>query len=163
MVVGRSRRNRRLTPWFTMRLSSPASAARTTTSSGSPLDDAAGDADDVPDQAEVAEVAGREEQAVGGRMTAQQFEQLVGTLVEAVDLGAEMTLAGGQDVAHDAPTVEPVSDRLSERLVCGDGLVGGERSGSPPKAGHHCWNEQKPHRLARPGPEVARRAGPLDR
>ena len=31
VVVGRSRRNRRLMPWFTMRLSAPSSAARTMT------------------------------------------------------------------------------------------------------------------------------------
>ena len=58
-------------------------------------------------------MAGREEQAIGGRMAAQQVEQLVGTLVEAVDLGAEMTLPGGRRTSLTRPTVTGVGPASS--------------------------------------------------
>ncbi len=57
-------------------------------------------ADDVPDQAEVAEVAGGEEQAVGCRVATQPFEQLVGALVERVDARAEVALTRGRRVGE---------------------------------------------------------------
>ena len=61
---------------------------------GAAAEEAARDAEDVPDQAEVAHMAGCAEHGIGEGMTAELFEELVGAFVETVDDWPELTLPG---------------------------------------------------------------------
>ena len=81
-------------PWLTIRLSAPSATRERDDLIGSPLGDAARDADGVPDQAEVADAAGGGEHAVDDRIAANDLEHRIGALVEAFDGGAETALAG---------------------------------------------------------------------
>ena len=160
---GADGRNSRLTPWLTSRLSTPSSSASTGIWPRRRWrrDDAAGDADEVPDQAEVAEVAGGVEQLVGDGVAAQPFELLVGPLVEARRRRADGA-AGRHGAWRDQAPVSAAGSTTAQRVVGDRRLDGGERSGSPPNAGHHRWKRHDAHSAARAGREVAGRAGLLD-
>ena len=57
------------------------------------LGDAAGEPDDMPDEAEVADMACGAEEAIGKWVTADCLEESVGLLVEPIDHGTELLLA----------------------------------------------------------------------
>ena len=120
--VGRVLRNRRFMPWLTIRLSAPISADIATdwrSTDGSTI------ARPMPMRcqmsAEVAEEAGALEDRIGDRISAQPFELRVAPVVERFDC------------AH------------ATSAACCNGASTAASSGSPPNAGHHCWNEHDEH------------------
>ena len=170
-TVGRGRRNSRLSPWLTIRLSTPrASGERRDLVGPAVARQPARDVDEVPDQAEVAEVAtrpGRWHRRTGARVVARARCRPTGRSGRpsgrASGAQAGWAAVAERQLAPGRPTrgrhVPAVARR---RLAVASGASTAAGAGSPPKLGHQRWKLQTCAQRARAGPEVAGAAGPLD-